>query len=135
MPSPSPSPPASPSSSPKVRLGGISADEPERHAVTSGKRARRREAQQTQARKMRPHSQRVLLSDSSSRGSPPAGEDSDGRKEDSDGRKEGWAELRAMPSGPPGLEDEEQEQGVISVWRRSGAREDRPARAPLRDAL
>ena len=142
VPSPSPSPPASPSSSPKVRLGGISADEPERHAVTSGKRARRREAQQTQARKMRPHSQRVLLSDSSSRGSPPAGEDSDGRKEDSDGRKEdsdgrkeGWAELRAMPSGPPGLEDEEQEQGVISVWRRSGAREDRPARAPLRDAL
>ena len=135
VPSPSPSPPASPSSSPEVRLGGISADEPEMHAVTSGKRARRREAQQTQARKMRPPPQRVLLSDSSSRGSPPAGEDSDDRKEDSDGRKEGWAELRAMPSGPPGLEDEEQEQGVVSVWRRPGAREDGPARAPLRDAL
>jgi hypothetical protein len=67
-PSPSPSPPPSPSSSPEVSAGEESDGEPEMHGRHGG-RMTRRMAQERQAQK---RSRRVLVSDSSSGGSPPA---------------------------------------------------------------
>ena len=43
-----------------------------------------------------------------------------GAAEHSDGSKEGWAELRAMPWGPAGLENEEQEQEMASGRKNDG---------------